>query len=209
MARKKGKLEKDPLNIIISGVGGQGNIMASLLLGKLLVRHGYRVVIGETYGATQRGGSVMSHIRVSEGGEISPLIPRGKAHCIVALEPAEALRVMGDYGNPDVRVLSNTRPVYPVDVITGALEYPKVDELKTIIKKHTKEAIFVDATDIALKIKDPILSNIIMLGAFARWGVLPLSLSDFEEAIRENIHEKHQKINIDAFNEGAKAFSAP
>ncbi len=201
-------LAHDPTNIIIAGVGGQGNIMASQLLGRLLVKKGFEVIIGETYGASQRGGSVMSHLRVAREGGISPIIPKGKAHVIIALEPAEALRVMGEYGNPDVRVLSNTRPIYPVDVITGAFDYPDLDNLKKIITDHAKEAFFIDATDIALRVKTPILANIIMLGAFARWGVVPLEVKEFEEAIRESVGAKHLKKNLEAFEEGVKALAA-
>lgn len=201
-------LTHDPTNIIIAGVGGQGNIMASQLLGRLLVKKGFEVIIGETYGASQRGGSVMSHLRVAKQGGISPIIPKGKAHYIVALEPAEALRVMGEYGNPEVRVLSNTRPIYPVDVITGAFEYPDLDNLKKIITDHAKEARFIDATDIALKVKTPILANIIMLGAFARWSVVPVSVEEFEEAIGQSVPAKHLEKNIEAFKEGMKALSA-
>ena len=202
------KLEKDPLNIIIAGVGGQGNIMASLLLGRLLVGKGYRVVIGETYGASQRGGSVMSHIRVTKKGEVSPIIPKGKADFIIALEPAEALRVMSEYGNPDVKVISNTRPIYPVDVITGALEYPDIEDLKGIIEENSKEAKFIDATDMALKVKTPILANIIMLGAFSAWHALPLDNSDFEAAIREQVPKKHLEKNLEAFQEGVESITA-
>ncbi len=208
MKRNGAGLAQDPTNIIIAGVGGQGNIMASQLLGRLLVKKGFEVIIGETYGASQRGGSVMSHLRVSARGGISPIIPKGKAHYIIALEPAEALRVMGEYGNPDVRVLSNTRPIYPVDVIAGALDYPDPDNLKKIITDHAKEAVFVDATDIALKVKTPILANIIMLGAFARWGVVPISADEFEEAIKQSVPERHVKKNIEAFEEGMKAVPA-
>jgi indolepyruvate ferredoxin oxidoreductase beta subunit len=202
------KLEKDPLNIIIAGVGGQGNIMASLLLGRLLVKKGYHVVIGETYGASQRGGSVMSHIRVTKKGEVSPIIPKGKADFIIALEPAEALRVMSEYGNPDVKVISNTRPIYPVDVITGALEYPEMEELKKIIEENSKEARFIDATEMALKVKTPILANIIMLGAFSAWHALPLDDSDFEEAIKEQVPKKHLEKNLEAFKEGVQSIAA-
>jgi indolepyruvate ferredoxin oxidoreductase beta subunit len=201
-------LAHDPTNIIIAGVGGQGNIMASQLLGRLLVKKGFEVIIGETYGATQRGGSVMSHLRVAKKSGISPIIPKGRAHYIIALEPAEALRVMSEYGNPDVRVLSNTRPIYPVDVSTGAFEYPDLDNLKKIITDHAREAHFIDATEIALRVKNPILANIIMLGAVARWGVVPLAVDEFEDAIRQSVGDKHLKKNLEAFEEGIRAMSA-
>ena len=87
------ELIKDPLNIVICGVGGQGNILASELLGSALVDKGYFVSVGETYGASQRGGSVMSHVRVSLTTEYGVLIPRGQADIIVGFEPIETLRV--------------------------------------------------------------------------------------------------------------------
>jgi len=87
-------LAKDPYNIIITGVGGQGNVLASRLLGGMLAGKGYLVTIGETFGASQRGGSVMSHLRISGKSVASPQIPRGRADVIVSLEPAEAVRVM-------------------------------------------------------------------------------------------------------------------
>ena len=106
-------LEKDPFNIVITGVGGQGNVMASRVLSNMLVKKGFRVTIGETFGMSQRGGSVMSHIRVSGGAVWSPQIPKGRADLIVALEPLEGVRVLTEYGNPDVKVLLNMRPIYP------------------------------------------------------------------------------------------------
>ena len=82
---------KENYNLIITGVGGQGNVLSSQLIGQALVGKGYFVTIGETYGASQRGGSVMSHIRISSQKQLSPLIPRGKADIVVGLEPVEAL----------------------------------------------------------------------------------------------------------------------
>jgi len=92
-------LSKDPYNLIITGVGGQGNVMASRVLSNMLVRKGYYVTIGETFGASQRGGSVMSHIRVSASSAWSPQIPQGRADMVVSLEPIEAIRVLKTYGN--------------------------------------------------------------------------------------------------------------
>ncbi|MBW1713904.1 MAG: 2-oxoacid:acceptor oxidoreductase family protein, partial [Deltaproteobacteria bacterium] len=77
--------DKDPLNIIITGVGGQGNVLASQILGQMLIDQGYMVTIGETLRLSQRGGSVMSHIRVSKQHQLSPQIPQGAAHLILTL----------------------------------------------------------------------------------------------------------------------------
>ena len=81
------KLKFDPLNIVICGIGGQGNVLASEVLGSAMSEMGYSVAVGETYGASQRGGSVMSHVRVSESREMSVLIPSGRAHIIIGFEP--------------------------------------------------------------------------------------------------------------------------
>ena len=97
-------LPYDPYNIIITGVGGQGNVMASRVLGNMLARRGLQITIGETFGASQRGGSVMSHLRISRGSSWSPQIPKGQCHLVISLEPTETMRVLANYGNPNVGV---------------------------------------------------------------------------------------------------------
>ena len=88
-AMGNGTLTSDPYNLIIAGVGGQGNVLASRVLGGMLTDKGYHVTIGDTFGASQRGGSVMSHIRISEEANWSPQIPKGRAHMLIALEPTD------------------------------------------------------------------------------------------------------------------------
>jgi indolepyruvate ferredoxin oxidoreductase beta subunit len=95
----KKRLAKDPLNLIITGVGGQGNVMISLIIANAFVRDGYFVTVGETYGASQRGGPVMSHMRISRETQYSPFIPDGCADIILGMEPVETLRMLGRYGN--------------------------------------------------------------------------------------------------------------
>ncbi len=96
----KKRIPSETKNVILTGVGGQGNVMASRVLAGMLVDAGYIVTIGETFGMSQRGGSVMSHLRISPEWVRSPQIPRGGADVIIALEPLEALRVLTVYGNP-------------------------------------------------------------------------------------------------------------
>ncbi|HSR09908.1 MAG TPA: 2-oxoacid:acceptor oxidoreductase family protein, partial [Thermodesulfobacteriota bacterium] len=126
-------LKKDPFNLIVTGVGGQGNVLASQLVGDSLVGKGLFVTIGETYGASQRGGSVMSHVRVSAKKQLSPLIPEGQADVILGLEPIEVLRVLGDYGHPDVVAVVNSRPIHPLDVTVGNARYPSREALQTFL----------------------------------------------------------------------------
>jgi len=196
-------LSKDPYNLIITGVGGQGNVMASRVLSNMLVRKGYYVTIGETFGASQRGGSVMSHIRVSARSAWSPQMPKGKADIVVGLEPIEVIRVLTNYGNPHVKVLTNTRPIYPVGVISGELDYPSEEEIKESIRKLSSIAWFIDATEKAMNLGDPILGNIIMIGAVSGIGELPLGREVFNDVISESISGDKLDINLKAFDVGA------
>lgn len=196
-------LSKDPYNMVITGVGGQGNVVASRVLSDMLVRNSYYVTIGETFGASQRGGSVMSHIRVSRQGAWSPQVPKGRADIIVSLEPIETIRVLKSYGNPTVKVLANTRPIYPVGVIAGELDYPSLEEIKGSVKELSSMAWFIDAIDEAVKLGDPILGNIVMIGALSEIGELGLDREDFKEVILERLPEEKLTINLKAFDIGA------
>jgi indolepyruvate ferredoxin oxidoreductase, beta subunit len=199
------QLAKDPYNIVITGVGGQGNVMASRVLSNMLVRKGFRVTIGETFGMSQRGGSVMSHIRVSPTAVWSPQIPKGTADLIVALEPIEAIRVLADYGNPSVKVLVNLRAIYPVGVITGEDEYPPEATIRETVAALAADARFLPATDEAIRLGNPILGNIVMIGAVAGLGVLPIDGELFESVIREGMPAARVEANLRAFAIGAAA----
>ncbi len=195
-------MNKDPYNVVVSGVGGQGNVVASLIMGAVLVGQGYKVTIGETYGASQRGGSVMSHIRISKNRQYGPLIPPRSADLVVALEPSEAARVLGQFGNPGTISVVNTRPVHPVDVITGHQAYPDLDELLATISALSKKTYFLHTTDKALELGNAIFSNIIMLGALAGAGLLPITEDSLGKAVREYISPDKVEINRTAFRAG-------
>ena len=198
-------LGKDPYNIIIGGVGGQGNVLASQIIGTILVSKGYVVTIGETYGASQRGGAVMSHLRISSKDQFSPLIPEGRCDLLVALEPVEALRILGTYGNPEVMTLINTRPIHPMDVISGNASYPELAEVLQKLRQLSRRLWTLNATEIALDMGDPIFSNMAMLGAFCAVGILPLDRKDFETAVSELLPARRLTENLEAFDRGGKA----
>ena len=197
-------LPYDPYNIIITGVGGQGNVLASRVVGNMLSRRGLQVTIGETFGASQRGGSVMSHLRISTGSSWSPQIPKGRCHLVISLEPTEAMRVLAAYGNPDVKVLCNTRPVHAMGVISGEQQYPALDEIKSWVAELSADCWFLEATEKALELGNPILGNIMMIGAAAGIGVLPLARDDFEAVITETMPADKQAINLSAYDLGFK-----
>ncbi|HPK21996.1 MAG TPA: indolepyruvate oxidoreductase subunit beta [Smithella sp.] len=200
----KKSLKKNPTNIIITGVGGQGNVMASRVLAGMLVNAGFVVTIGETFGMSQRGGSVMSHLRVSSTSVLSPQIPQGKGDIVIALEPVEALRVLTKYGNPDVAVLTNSRMVYPMGVITGEFTYPTIEEVKSMFEKISAKNWIIDATSVAVELGNPVLSNIVMIGALAGTSLLPIDRRAFEKEIAKTIPAGKHQINLKAFDAGVK-----
>jgi indolepyruvate ferredoxin oxidoreductase beta subunit len=198
----KSKSRKATLNLILTGVGGQGNVMASRVLAGMLVDAGYVVTIGETFGMSQRGGSVMSHLRISPDAVRSPQIPKNGADVIVALEPREALRVLTGYGNPDVFVLSNSRSIDPMGVITGERDYPSEETIRVAFAHLAARHWIFDATAAGLALGNPVLSNIVMIGALAGTGLLPIDRRMFEKEIRKTLPLEKCTLNLKAFDAG-------
>lgn len=190
-------LTKDPLNLIIAGVGGQGNVMISLLIGKAFVRQGYFVTIGETYGASQRSGSVMSHLRISRESQYSPFIPNGRADIILGMEPVETLRILQQFGNSDVITITNSRLVYAV-----GMEYPSLDKIAEAIKGLSARLWLINATDEAAKLGDPVFANMILIGTLIGSGILPLDKESLERILRESVPKEKLDANMLAFNKG-------
>ena len=195
-------ISRDPFNVIIGGVGGQGNVLASQILGEMLVSQGYVITIGETYGASQRGGAVMSHLRISTKDQFSPLIPEGQCDLLIALEPVEGLRILDHYGSPRVMTLLNTRPIHPMDVISGNAAYPEISKVMAKIKELSRRVWTLNATEVALEMGDPIFSNIVMLGALCAIEVLPINQQGFELVIKDLLPSRTLDENMKAFDRG-------
>lgn len=203
MSREMGLLPRDPYNLIIAGVGGQGNVILSRIVGTMLVRRGLWVTIGESFGAAQRGGSVMSHIRVSQGNAWSPIMPKGRADAIIALEPVEGLRMLAVYGNPETVALINSRPIFPSAVTAGDHRYPPPEEMARMAGELSRHVTFVPATQAALRLGNPVLGGAVMLGAMAAVVGLPLDDRLFEEVASELLPKEKRDQNLRAFELGA------
>ena len=195
-------LTKEPLNVIIAGVGGQGNVLMAFLVGGALLNKGYFTGVCDTYGTSQRGGPVASHIRISKERQYGPLIPLGHADVILALEPVETLRLLQRLGNPNTDVVTNSRPVYPPDVSSGKAEYPEMNELLQVIDKFSAKSIVVNASDVALKMGNPIFTNIIMIGALIGADVLPLDRESITTVLADRFHGAVLETNIKAMDKG-------
>ena len=196
------ELTIDPYNVIIAGVGGQGNVMASRVMGGMLSCKGFYVTIGETFGASQRGGSVMSHLRISAASCWSPQIPKGMGHLVISLEPTEAIRILKDYGNPYINVLCNTRPIHSAGVISGEQSYPALEDIKAWVTELSASVWFIDATARAMKMGNPIFGNIMMIGAAAALNLLPLDRKDFESVISTMLTPDKIAVNLSAYDLG-------
>jgi indolepyruvate ferredoxin oxidoreductase beta subunit len=197
------RLSKDPLNLIITGVGGQGNVMISLIIGNAFAREGYFVTVGETYGASQRGGPVMSHLRISTESQYSPFIPDGCADIILGMEPAETLRMLGQYGNPGVITIVNPRPVHSIDVTSGSAEYPESGDLLETIREMSSKTQVINATEEAQRMGSPVFANAILMGALIGSGVLPIDKASVEAVLRETF-PREMETNLAAFNRGSE-----
>ncbi len=195
---------KETYNLIITGVGGQGNVLSSQIIGQALVAKGYFVTIGETYGVSQRGGSVMSHIRISSQKQLSPLIPQGKADIVVGLEPVETLRVLTVYGSPQTVVLFNTRPIYPLDVTSGDEKYPESKEIQGALEDLSRKVYSLQTTEKAMEMGSPILGNMIMIGALLELKLLPLSAAEFQKTLGKNFSAKRLETNLQALEAGKR-----
>jgi indolepyruvate ferredoxin oxidoreductase beta subunit len=196
---------KDPLNIVVTGVGGQGNIMVSEILAKASAAEGFIVTVGESYGLAQRGGAVSSHIRLSREFQYGPVIPAGHADIIVGFEPLEAARAATALGHTEVKVIVNPRPVYPVGVLMGKHAYPDPDDLITDLKEMSAEVLTIESTALAAQAGDPVVQNIVMVGALAGSGFLPVPPETFISVINSVVPEKALEINERAFQLGFSA----
>ncbi len=192
-------------NIIIAGVGGQGNIFASSLLGNAALEEGYHVTIGEVYGAAQRGGSVMSFVRFDKEIKPSCLLFEGKADLICGLEPVETIRAGTKYLNPKTTVIVNPRPVHSIDVITGTAKYPPVEEVLDILKDLAENVWIVDATELAKKAGDAIAMNVVMVGAVAGTNLTDIKKEIYLNTIKSHVSEKVLDLNLEAFGLGYDA----
>ena len=187
-------------NILLTGVGGQGTILAAKMLTIGLMESGYDVKMSEIHGMSQRGGSVTSQVRYSEGQVGSPVIEKGTADIIVSFEKMEALRNL-DYLRPEGTVVVNSVEIPSMTVLTGAEDYAPdvIDE----IKKAVKSVIVMDASAMAEELGNVKAANVILLGALVR--SMGLEHIDWAQIIRSNVKAKFVDLNLKAFEVGLNA----
>ena len=185
-------------NIMIVGVGGQGTLLSSRIIGNLAISLGYDVKVSEVHGMSQRGGSVTTYVKY--GDEIySPIIDKGEADIILAFEALEAYRALPFLKIDGVMIVNNTK-IDPMPVITGQMEYPKdiINKLKEKVS-----VIELDSTKIASELGNPKCANVVLLGAFAKQ--LDIPYGKWIEVIKNTVPEKFIELNIKAFERGTNS----
>ena len=195
---------KDKTSIVLTGVGGQGIITASNILGKAAVKAKVNVFVSETHGMAQRGGSVICSARL--GNVTGPLVPSGTADAIISLEPVETLRYVG-LTNKETKIITDITPVIPFTVATGEEEYPDLSKVFKGLQNYGK-LYKIDAAKIAKDAGALITKNIVMLGALAAIDVLPFKHEILLDTILESVPQKFKEINKKAFEGGLKAIKS-
>jgi indolepyruvate ferredoxin oxidoreductase beta subunit len=189
-------------SIVLCGVGGQGVITATNILGKAAVDAEMMVYASEVHGMAQRGGSVYCTVRIGEVS--SPLIASGTADAIISTEPVEALRYI-KYANKKTFVVTDSNPVVPFTVAVGGEDYPAIQEVYDELSSLGQLTV-IDAYGIAKSVGAVITKNIVLLGALAATGILPFESDVLLETIIRNVPKKYQGVNEQAFRSGMQAF---
>ncbi len=185
-------------NVMIVGVGGQGSLLASKLLGRLLLTKGYDIKVSEVHGMSQRGGSVVTYVRFGDK-VYSPIIDKGEADFIVSFELLEAARYT-EYLKKDGKLITNTQQINPMPVITGVTEYPK--DLTEKIKEKGIDLIAFDALKLAEEAGSSKAVNIVLMGKLSKF--FDFTEEEWLAAIKDSVPEKFLELNIKAFRLGAK-----
>lgn len=183
------------MNIMIVGVGGQGTLLASRILGRVAIKEGYDVKVSEVHGMSQRGGSVVTYVKYGEK-VYSPIIDRGEADLILAFEMLEAMRAL-PYLKKGGKMIANTQQMNPMPVITGAMEYPE-DIQKKLESKINLQA--VDALKLAGEAGNIKAVNVVLIGLLAK--SMDVDKQIWLDSIKETVPEKFVEMNLKAFELG-------
>ena len=187
----------------IVGVGGQGVLMASMVLGNAAMEMGFQVAMSEVHGMAQRGGSVLSTLRFGDE-VISPLEAVGNADLIMGFEPSETCRNI-QLANRDSVILMNMDPVLPSMVAAGFEEYPDVSDLVDSVRAVNGHLVTIDATSLAIKAGKAVAANAVMIGAVAALEGFPIPRDVLKDVLGKLVPEKFKELNLKAFDMGYEA----
>ena len=194
-------------NVLLTGVGGQGTVLAAKVLAQAAQAKGWQVRTAETIGMAQRGGSVVSHVRMGDNGEevIAPLVAKGTADMIIAFEPAEAARVL-PYLAPDGVMVSATTSIQPITAALSSEPYlaettiASLDERLNVRAGEPARFVLVDDEAVLSQVGNRKALNTVLLAFALKTGHLPLSLDDLRDAIRACVKPRFVELNLAAID---------
>ncbi|MGF3521664.1 MAG: indolepyruvate oxidoreductase subunit beta [Candidatus Bathyarchaeia archaeon] len=193
------------LNLVFTGVGGQGVVVLSDIFCEAAMLDGFDVAKAEIHGMAQRGGSISAHVRVGDK-VLSPLIETGKADLIVGFEILETARALPML-KPQGTVLVNTKYIPPNSITQGKAKAVKPEELLALIRRHACRVHEVDGVGVAQKLGNLLVVNTVMLGAVSALPENPVKQDAFKQAITSRLKEKYVKLNLEAFELGRQSVS--
>ena len=192
----------ETIRLIIVAVGGQGNLLASKVLGEAALLADIPVRMSEIHGMAQRGGVVESAVVFGDAN--STIISDAEADVLLGFEPSETLRALNKC-NADTVVITNTAPLPPFTVAIGKGTYPDIQELQELIRNKTARLIAFDAQDLAKQAGNIMSLNMVLLGSLIQTEIMPVSADKVKEAIRTSTKKAFVDINIEAFELGFEA----
>ncbi len=184
---------------VFVGVGGQGNLLASNLLGQAALSMGIPVVVSEIHGMAQRGGVVESAVLL--GGANSPIVSNGEADVLVSFEPLETLRMLTKCNNKTL-VITNAQPLPPFTVAVGQGKYPPVDEILDKLRKKVGKVVTLNGNELAEKAGNVLSLNMVMLGALIGTGATPVTEEVMKKIIAGSTKKAFLDSNLKAFDLG-------
>ena len=185
--------------LVFIGVGGQGNLLASRLLGEAALSMNIPAVVSEIHGMAQRGGIVESAVLL--GDITSPIVSSAEADVLIGFEPLETLRALGKC-NKDTVVITNTHPLPPFTVSVGQGVYPPVEVSLKLIREKTKRVIALDGNAIAEEVGNPLSLNMVMLGALIGSGTIPIGAEEMKKVLSASTKKAFLESNLKAFDLG-------
>ena len=191
---------QEGFDIVLVGVGGQGVVLASDILAEVAMKNGYDVKKTDTLGMAQRGGSVVSNVRISTHVD-SPVIDRGDANFLVGFEKMETARYASMLRIDGLTIMNDAKQE-PASVTSGGEEYPSDEAIETEITKYADNLIKIPATDTAVNLGNAKVLNTVLLGALSFF--LPFTKSSWTTTLREKLPEKIAEINVNAFDAGRR-----
>ena len=194
---------RDPYSIMVAGVGGQGNLVCGRIIAEAAVLQGLRPVVGDTFGASRRGGGVVTHIRIGKQ-DWGPLIPKGAVDVLLGFEPVEALRAATRYAEKKTIAIVSMTPVPPANVTSGNLSYPKIEDIQEELESICKNVYILDTEPILKKLGSTYVLNSYMIGAFSALVVGPISPKNLRQAI---LNILDSKSDLAAFDQAALTHS--